>query len=326
MKMCVGIFAAVLGFCAVVAQAQQFQEWSGQPLAGVQIKTVAFKGWIPTQTEPLRGTFVLIPGRHGDGRGMAADPKWQELAASVGFAVIGCQFTDGDPFLYQNDPQGEVSKAISTAVSRLAELSKHPELDKAPLALWGTSAGSNVSANYASVFPVRVIAFASSKGTSGPRFELPPGKEEIPMLFAIGEKDKPEWVADSKKNIEAGLKKRAPWVVAISKNEGHEVGKSLELARPFLKAAIEQRFQAPKTASTNSASIFKTTPRPMGGTATSPATAPVKLGKLDPRNAWLGDPDTLEVAPAAMFKGNKTKAIWLPDEPTAKAWQDYLRG
>ena len=38
-----------------------------------------------------------------------------------------------------------------------------------------------------------------------------------------------------------------------------------------------------------------------------------------------GPPDTLEVAPAAAFKGNKAKAVWLPDETTAKAWQDYLR-
>ena len=323
MKKCVSVFVVVLGLCTGVAQAQ-LQEWTAPPLTGVQLKTVAYKGWVPAQAEQLRGTLVLIPGRHGDGRGMAADPKWQELAASVGFAVIGCQFSDGEPFPYQNEVQGEMAKAISAAVSKLAELSKHPELDKAPLAFWGTSAGSNVSVNFATVFPARVIAIATSKGTSGPRGELPAGKDEIPMLFALGEKDKPEWVADSKKNIEAGLRKRAPWSMALNKNEGHEVGRSLELVRPFLKAAIEQRFQAPKAAS-GTASIFKTTPKPMGGGAVT-AAAPVKLGKIDPRNGWLGDPDTLDVGPAATFKGNKAKAVWLPDEATAKAWQDYLKG
>lgn len=226
----------------------QFQEWKADPLPGVKINTVAFKAWLPTRTEPLRGTLLLIPGRHGDGRNMAADPKWQELGTSVGFAVVGCQFADGDPFLYQNDPQGEVARALSAAVARLAQLSSHPELEKAPLAFWGTSAGSAVATKYSNFFPARTIALASSKGTWGPNSDLPPGKDEIPMFFAIGEKDKPEWVTESKRNIEAGLKRSAPWGYAYHKSEGHEVGKSLDVLRPFLKAAIEQRFLAPKVA------------------------------------------------------------------------------
>jgi hypothetical protein len=163
--------------------------------------------------------------------------------------------------------------------------------------------------------------------------QLPPGKDEIPMFFAIGGKDRPEWLADAKKNIEPGLKKRAPWTVALNKNEGHEVGKSLEVARPFLKAAIEQRLMPPKPGATplggGTASIFKTTPRPVGGgsgaTAAKTPVIMVKLSKIDPRNGWLGDPDTLDVGPAATFKGNRAKAVWLPDEVTANAWQQYLR-
>jgi len=322
MKICIWLAVLVLTASPRTVLAQ-FHEWTAEPLKGVQIKTVAFKAWIPVRTEPLRGTLLLIPGRHGDGRNLAADRKWQELASSVGFALVGCQFADGEPFPYQNEVQGEVARAISSAVSHLAQQSKHPELENAPLALWGTSAGANVAVNYASVFPARVAAIATSKGTSGARTELPPGKDDIPMFFAIGERDKAEWVADSLKNIEAGLKKRAPWTVAVSKKEGHEVGKSLDVARPFLRAAIEQRLQAPKAAA-GATSIFKTTPRPIGGSSTR-AVTPAKLGKIDPRSGWLGDPDTYEVAPASTFKRGKAEAVWLPDESTAKAWQAYLR-
>lgn len=320
-KSCLCLLAGVLGVALVPAQAQ-FQEWTADPLPGVQLKTVAFKGWVPARPEPLRGTLVLIPGRHGDGRNMAADPKWQELGTSVGFAVMGCQFADGDPSLYQNDQQGEVARAISAAVSRLAQLANHPELDKAPLAFWGTSAGSNVATKYADFFPARMIALASSKGTWGPNGQLSPAKEEIPMLFAIGEKDKPEWTTDSKRNLEAGLKKSAPWAYAFSKSEGHEVGKSLDLLRPFLKASIEQRFQASKPA-VGGPSIFKTTPHPMSGTPKT-VTA-TKLEKINQSAGWIGDPDTMEVMPAATSKVRKGKGVWLPDETTAKAWQDYLR-
>lgn len=329
MKTCVGIFMVVLGLFTTEARAE-LEDWTAEPLKGVQLKTVAYRGWVPTQTEPLRGTLILIPGRHGDGRPMAADPKWQELAASVGFALIACQFADGEPFPYQNEVQGEVAGSIAGAVRHLGEATKHPELDKAPLAFWGTSAGSNVSVNCATYFPARVIAIATSKGTSGPMPQLPPGKDEIPMFFALGAKDKPEWIAESKKNIEAGWKKRAPWTLAFNKNEGHEVGKSLDVARPFLKAAIEQRFMAPKPGTamgggTGSSSIFKTTPRPVGGASAAKTPVVAKLEKIDPRNGWLGDPDTLDVGPVATFKGNRAKAVWLPDEATANAWQAYLR-
>jgi dienelactone hydrolase len=315
MRKNLGWIVGILGIWLAPAEAQ-LHEWTAPELTGVKLKTVAYKGWTPAQAEPLRGTLVLIPGRHGDGRNMAADPKWQELATSTGFAVIGCQFANGEPYLYQHEVEGEMAKAITTAVSKLAELSKHPELEKAPLAFWGTSAGANVSVNFATAVPARVIAIATSKGTSGPKAELPAGKADIPMLFAIGEKDKPEWVAESKQNIEAGLKKRAPWTIAPNKSEGHELGRSLELVRPFLKAAIEQRLQGPQTGGS--------TPRPVSSGGRGASTL-VKLNKIDPRQGWLGDLETLEVAQATTFKGNKKKAVWLPDETTAKAWQTYLR-
>jgi dienelactone hydrolase len=230
----------VLWVCATDAEAEVY-EWAGEPISGVQINTVAYKAWLPAGAAPLRGALVLIPGRHGDGRGMADDGAWQEVGTATGFAVVGCQFTNGDPALYQFDQRGDVARAINGAISKLAVLSKRPELEKAPLAFWGTSAGSNVAAKYADYFPERVVAFASSKGTGGPGGELARGKDEIPMFFAIGMQDKPEWVAGSKANIEAGLKKRAPWTVAYQKNEGHDLGRSLDVARPFLKAAIQLR-------------------------------------------------------------------------------------
>lgn len=321
MHLHLAIAALTLAFSAETTRAQ-FHEWAGEPLPGVQIKTVAFKGWLPTRVEPLRGTIVLIPGRHGDGRGMAADSAWQELGTAVGFAVIGCQFTDGDPSRYQGDEQGEVAKSINAAVSKLAALGKHPELEKAPLAFWGTSAGSNVSSKYADFFPDRVAAFASSKGTWGPGGMLGRGKDEIPMFFAVGMKDKPDWVSGSRTNVDAGLKKHAPWTVAYQKNEGHDLGASLDVVRPFLKAAIELRL-SPSKATAGPPSIFKTAPRTIGGSSTT--TSPARLTKIDRGSGWLGDPEALEIAPAATFKGNKAKAIWLPDEATAKAWQNYLR-
>src|SRR5207244_4065382 len=98
---------------------------------------------------------------HGDGRGMATDPKWQALAADLKFAILACQFSGGDTGLYQDDANGEVAKSINEAVKRLAKEASQPALEKAPLAFWGHSAGSNVASRYIKFYPDRVVAFAS---------------------------------------------------------------------------------------------------------------------------------------------------------------------
>lgn len=327
-KICVWYLLGVLGLATGVAQAQsQLQDWTSDPLPTEQIKTVAYRGWVPARTEPLRGTLVLVPGRLSDGRGMAADPKWQELATSVGFAVLACQFADGDGAVYQYDAQNEVAKSIAAAVTHLGQLSGHPELEKAPLAFWGHSAGANIAAKHTNFAPMRVIAMAGSKGSWGSGPENPPGKDEIPMLFILGGKDKPEWITGSLPTIEAGQKRHAPWILALQKNEAHDPAPGLPLVRAFLKASIEQRFTPPKSAgATGAPSIFKTTPRPIGGGTAAKVPGPVKLERIDQHQGWLGDPDTFEIAPAATYKGSKSKAVWLPDEETAKIWQAYLRG
>jgi dienelactone hydrolase len=299
-------------------------EWNGAALPVSKINKVAFRAWLPERTERLRGTLVLVPGRHGDGRSMSSETKWQELGSALGFVVMGCMFSDGEPFPYQNDPGGEVSKSINAAVAELAKLSSHPEIEKAPLAFWGISAGSNVSVNYASAFPERVAALGSSKGTFGAGGGTRAGKFDVPMVFAIGQNDKAEWIEESKKNFEIGFRRHAPWTLAVNSKEGHEVGRSLDLIRPFLKAAIEQRLDA-KGSGNSGQSVFKSAPLALGTTSVSVTSQRALMQKIDSRNGWLGDPATLDIVPHAAFKGNRAKAIWLPDEATARAWQAYLQ-
>ena len=149
------------------------------------------------------------------------------------------------------------------------------------------------------------------------------------MFFALGATDKPEWTESSKNFIESGVKLRTPWTLAFHKKEGHEVGNSLDVAIPFLRAAIFQRLNAPvaSTPTTGSGVVsFKSKPpgfsKPSGSATTAPS---AKLYKINPQNGWLGNRETYEVATAKDFKGNKASASWLPDEASAKAWQSYLQ-
>jgi poly(3-hydroxybutyrate) depolymerase len=101
------------------AEAASF-DWAADPLKEVQINTVAFRGWTPETEKPLSGVLVLIPGRHGDGRGMADDSRWQQLATDLNFGILACQFTNGEPFAYQTDARGEVEKCLNTAVDHFS--------------------------------------------------------------------------------------------------------------------------------------------------------------------------------------------------------------
>lgn len=315
-----GIAALCTALCGNAVAATH--DWAAEPLKDVQINTVAFRGWIPDTAKPLAGALVLIPGRHGDGRGMADDPRWQQLATDLDFAILACQFTDGERGLYQHDAHGVVAKCINSAVDHLSELSGRPELKKAPLAFWGLSAGSNVSARYCVFFPERAAAFASSTGTFGPGGEISAKTQEVPMLFAIGGTDNPDWVKDSLANAQRGQGK-APWTVALQKTQGHGIGKSMDVIVPFLLATVKQRLgtAAPATGST---SIFKSELPNIGSSARPAAGTPKALKKLNLQTGWLGNPTTYDIAPYAGYKGSKSQAIWLPDEATAQAWQAYL--
>jgi len=323
-KICLSFCVAILTtiFCGKAGAVTH--DWAGDPLKEVKINTVAFRGWLPDTTKPLSGVLVLIPGRHGDGRGMADDPRWQKLATDLDFAILACQFSNGEPFPYQNDAHGEVSKCINSAVEHLSELSGKAELKKAPLAFWGVSAGSNVSSRYCVFFPERVAAFASSTGTCGPGGETSAKTMEIPMLFAIGGTDKPDWVKSSRENAERGQGK-APWTVALQKTQGHGVGKSMDVIVPFLLATVKQRLGV-ASPSQSPPSIFKSELPNIGSSSQSASSTQKTLKKLNLQSGWLGNPDTYDVAAYAGYKGSKSKAIWLPDEPTALAWQTYLRG
>ncbi len=244
-------------------------DWTAEPLREVKIETVAFRGWVPDDSEPLRGTLGLIPGRHGDGRGMAADPRWQTLATALRFAIVACQFTNGDPDNYQGDDRGEVAKAINAAVEHLAKESGHP---------------------------------GAGQGSAGFLGDISRLQRLLPLL-----------------QTPSGTRGR------FCQFQGDMGTHSrLDVCIPFLEAAVKQRLGL-TGAGGDSGSIFKSQ-LPSVGSSGSGASSSNKLQKINLSAGWLGDPKTGEIAPHATLKGSKSKAMWLPDEATATAWQAYLRG
>ena len=53
---------------------------------------------------------------------------------------------------------------------------------------------------------------------------------------------------------------------------------------------------------------------------------PVRLLDPDTTKGWLGDVKSHRIAPQASFKGDKSKAAWLPNEAVARKWQAVING
>lgn len=292
-----------LTLCVASAAFARMDNWDAGPNPGSSLDSAHFRWWSPPDAGQLRGVFVVLPGRNGDARGAVANAGWQALATRTGFALMGCQLRQEPKGDYQTDPDGSTAKVINRAVEELAKSNGHAYLTEGPLAFWGTSAGANTIERYTNYFPKRVVAVACIKGTWGPG-AFNREKDLIPWLVCVGMEDKPEWVKTALGYYQEGKTNHAPWILAAHPGEGHSTGATQPLAWTFLEEIIGLRL-----------------PKQSGLSASTPP----RIQRLRSAGNWLGDPDTLEVAPASSFRGKRRDAVWLPGEATAKAWQEYLK-
>jgi len=303
----VAVLAWLVFFFTAASQAEDsVYDWDAGALSEVKLSTVRYRLWIPGVALNIRGVLVLIPGTHGDGRRLADNSMWQGIATKHHLAILGCQFSEGEIAPYQDDKNFAVCRSIEKALVKLGELSGHSELSRAPLAFWGHSAGSNLSARFCRFAPRRVIAFASCKGTRGPTRDSR-GTDEVLMLFAIGSRDQSMWVKNSERNVRAGLRRGALWTLAFHPSEGHELGGSLKLAAVFIDEVIALRLGV----------LLK-------GGAKKTSSGPVRLKQLRREDGWLGNPVTRKIVSFRDYPDKVKEAIWLPNEAVAKAWKDYL--
>jgi hypothetical protein len=124
---------------------------------------------------------------------------------------------------------------------------------------------------------------------------------QVPVLWAVGEKEPVGWQADECLKLPRQIFLRyreagAPWTFALAANTGHESGDTRLLAIPYLDKIISERLMPKST----------------------------QLRRVDPTQGWLGNPVTREVVPVDRYKDNALQAAWLPNEETAYKWQEYV--
>jgi pimeloyl-ACP methyl ester carboxylesterase len=271
-------------------------DYDAKPRGVPDLQAAQFRVWIPDAAKPVRGMIALVPGANGDGRGDANAGDWQALATELGFGLIACRFDSGvkDGVGYSYAAKGS-GKTLLTALEKFAAEHKRPEVAKAPLLLWGHSAGGQFNYNFACWKPERTIAFVVNEG--GSCYETPstPQTRATPAILFAGEKDTPVRVNTITDLFLKGRSRGALWALCLEKGLGHSVGPSRQIAQQFFRAIVAMRLPADASAG--------------------------NLKALN-QSAGLLAARKGEAVPAAQYKGSLRDASWLPDAATAALWSN----
>ncbi len=268
----------------------------------------AFRLWLPDDSATIRGVAILVPGLEGDGRPMADDSFWQEFARRQNFALVAC-FLKGRPnyksaYYHAHDGTG---KALLDALKTFAGQARHPELENAPLILWGHSAGGQFNYEFACWKPQRVIAFIVNKGGYYAA-KSSPETRHVPAILFAGEKDTELRVRNIKALFDVNRRQGALWALAIEPNAGHEPGRTRDVALAFFETIIPLRL-------------------PVSSASASTSSAPVAIKELKEDAGWLGDLKTSEIRAASQMAGkSKDGCAWMPDEAMSGQWQAFVKG
>ena len=137
-------------------------EASSEP-AGL-VFPVNYTAWIPPGVSQLRGVIVH---QHGCGEGScksgltgAFDLHWQALAKKHDCALLAPSYEQPEKENCQMwcDPRNGSDATFQRALADLGAKSGHPELAKAPWALWGHSGGGHWAGGMALLHPERTAA------------------------------------------------------------------------------------------------------------------------------------------------------------------------
>jgi hypothetical protein len=278
---------------------------------------VTYTMWIP---DGIRAVRAVIVHQHGAsipaaqaGAISAYDLHWQALAKKWDCVLLGPSYrvlndaidlTPGGAELWF-DPRLGSDAALLRALDEFAAKSGHKEIATAPWCLWGHSGGGIWADVLSTIHPQRVLAAFHRSGDAAtfrpkpefPQPKIPPALYEIPTMVnvGVGEKGRIPWdgaVATFQEYRAQG----APIGLAPDPRSGHWCGDSRYLAIPFFDVCLQMRL-------TDFPSILR---------------------PVDMSTAWLGAAFGTTAVPAAEYKGDPSKAVWLPNEKIAKIWMEYV--
>ena len=287
---------------------------------GELIFPVNYTAWVPPGVKQIRGVIVH---QHGCGEGScksgltgAFDLHWQALAKKHDCALLAPSYEQPEKADCQMwcDPRNGAGEAFKKCLADLGAKSGHPELSKVPWALWGHSGGGHWAGGMVLTHPERVAAAWLRSGvpllTANPTrstiktHTIPEAALSVPVMCNPGTKEgvtvkdgRFAGVWPANEEFFTTMRGKGGLIgVAVDPLTAHECGNQRYMAIAWLDACLSIRLS--------------------------------KSGKLNPMpadGAWLAPLLGTEASPATKFGGDKSKAVWLPNEAVAKAWMHYVK-
>jgi hypothetical protein len=275
------------------------------------VKSASVSGSIlfPAGQKPVESVIVVLS--HGVGAGRVyPDARWRGLAERVNAALLLLN-------LQQQQPPGENienrpiadqvvrnaaaggADGLVTLLNRFAADSGHNELRTVPLLFWGSSASGSFGTTFAMLQPTRTIGLVRYKSHSRNLKIDVESLRTIPVLLLAGGADPVAGSEDAEQLWRQGRAVEAPWTFAIQPGQGHG-GSGLEPATAFMLSWIEGVMHH----------------RLAGG----------NLRAIDPANTWRADNRTSRIDRGRASASDLPHTSWLPDEKTAKLWQEVVGG
>lgn len=251
-----------------------------------------------------KGALVIF--ERGDSSVLFNDYQVREMAAGLQFAMIFAHQCDAASY---DDVQSEAStgpgRALFQALTQFGQMTGHPELNTASLALYGFSAAGVLAAEMASYAPSRivgVIAYAAGAANQDiATFEPGGAAFQVPSLFLANSKDSDSGTQRSLTYFSNGMEQKAVWGYGVQPGVGHCCNIT---TRPILLSwlpAVVRNRAAPS------------------GTAGSFVCSPD--GTMDAQ----GDQDcSITAASITGAAGPAAQPAWLPDEASAEAWLRWI--
>lgn len=263
--------------------------------------------WYPDDVAVIRGVVVFTGGQadggSGDTRGRPDNALWRAFGESLGFGVLGTQFSGS----YTDAAQGP-GDALLDVLRALGDSTGHPELANVPLLLQGFSNGGYFSFTFSQYQPERVIAFCLNKsGFAEAPFD--PAFLAVPGFLIWGSEEPPDVPTVIHSLVQQGRAQHALWAELREWDRAHEEGAVAEAYAPFFAEMVAARYPA----------------------GADPRAGVVPLLALDEASGWLGDhsdasveSDVPMIAAYAAYPGDKAEASWLPSEGLAKLWRGFV--
>ena len=271
-----------------------------------QREEVKFDLWLPEGLPVVKG--IVVMSGHGSGENLFRRADMRAIAKDMNLALF--KFV-GNPVQRGFWPRSLLFERLKAFGAKCG----HPELEHAPLFLYGHSNGTGFSAVFPAYLPDRVWGWVSMR--PGITFQVyQPGAAQVPGLVIFGEDD-PFLARPSREEnlaVVPTLRKKhgALWSIAVEPQTGHGPGeKTWPLVFSFLRHTFHARVPADA----------------------DPRRGPVKLNVLNVESGHLGENwdaakggyQTLRTGPFADFTGDKTTASWLINAAYAADWQAFQR-